>query len=57
MIPALLIAIAAFLGLNALLTIGAIGKPRRPITPGMAITVLIVDTAIAAVLIAAAVQL
>lgn len=49
-----LYAIAGFLALGALLTVGSVGKPRKPTTGGIAAAVIVVDAAIVTLLIIAA---
>ena len=47
-------AIAGFLTLGALLTVGNVGKPRKPTTPGTAAAVVVIDAAIVVALVLAA---
>ena len=49
-----LYALAAFCGLAALSTIAGIGKTRKPVTPGTAVAVVLIDAALIVFFIAAA---
>lgn len=42
-----LVLVLALLALSALTTVGTIGQPRKPVTPGIAVWVLIVDALLA----------
>jgi hypothetical protein len=52
-----LYAIAAVIAVGALLSICMIGKPRKPITPGSAAVIVVINAAEVVVLILAARQL
>jgi len=52
MLDILFWAIIVALGLNTLLVVMSIGKRREPITPGSAVTIILMNAAIAAILIA-----
>jgi hypothetical protein len=49
-----LYAIAGFLTLGALLTVGNVGKPRQPTSPGTAAAIVVIDAAIVVALVLAA---
>lgn len=52
-----LYAIAGLLVLNTLTMVARIGKPRPPITPRDAVTIVIIDAAIIVIIVLAALQL
>lgn len=51
------LAIAAVIVAGALFTVATVGQVRKPVTPGTAVIIVIIDTAMAAMLVTAALRL
>ena len=49
--------IAGWIAMGAIIAVATIGKPRKPITPGVAAGIIVIDAAITVALVLAAMRL